>query len=194
MTRQRRGQVIAQRQPLLVIVLEREDAFIGAVHIRQELAQRVGIFEGRRLQRLEAITFIDPADGVQHVRSAAISAGAAVAETARQPGFGSGLLGRTHGSCRNLEIVRGCTGPPDAAARNRLRAVIRYYISNTYKRAALPLAPYHVAMRTRKKLRRSLVSQSKVYPDAASALEGVTFDGMTVMSGGFGLSRQSRKP
>ena len=28
----------------------------------------------------------------------------------------------------------------------------------------------------------------KVYPDAASALEGVLFDGMTIMSGGFGLS------
>ncbi|WP_349359463.1 CoA transferase subunit A [Stappia sp.] len=28
---------------------------------------------------------------------------------------------------------------------------------------------------------------SKVYPDAASALEGLTFDGMTVMAGGFGL-------
>jgi len=27
----------------------------------------------------------------------------------------------------------------------------------------------------------------KVYPDAASALKGLTFDGMTVMSGGFGL-------
>ncbi len=30
--------------------------------------------------------------------------------------------------------------------------------------------------------------KSKVYADAASALEGVPFDGMTVMSGGFGLS------
>ncbi len=29
---------------------------------------------------------------------------------------------------------------------------------------------------------------SKVYPDAKSALEGVLFDGMTIMSGGFGLS------
>ncbi len=28
---------------------------------------------------------------------------------------------------------------------------------------------------------------SKIYPDAASALAGITFDGMTVMSGGFGL-------
>jgi 3-oxoacid CoA-transferase subunit A len=32
------------------------------------------------------------------------------------------------------------------------------------------------------------VTESKVYPDAASALKGLTFDGMTVMSGGFGLS------
>jgi 3-oxoacid CoA-transferase subunit A len=30
--------------------------------------------------------------------------------------------------------------------------------------------------------------KSKVYADAASALEGVLFDGMTIMSGGFGLS------
>ncbi len=28
---------------------------------------------------------------------------------------------------------------------------------------------------------------NKVYPDAASALEGLTFDGMTIMAGGFGL-------
>ncbi|PCI48419.1 MAG: succinyl-CoA--3-ketoacid-CoA transferase, partial [Alphaproteobacteria bacterium] len=27
----------------------------------------------------------------------------------------------------------------------------------------------------------------KPYPDAASALEGVIFDGMTIMAGGFGL-------
>ena len=29
--------------------------------------------------------------------------------------------------------------------------------------------------------------KSKIFPDAASALAGLTFDGMTVMSGGFGL-------
>jgi 3-oxoacid CoA-transferase subunit A len=28
---------------------------------------------------------------------------------------------------------------------------------------------------------------SKIYPNAAAALEGLTFDGMTIMSGGFGL-------
>ncbi len=27
----------------------------------------------------------------------------------------------------------------------------------------------------------------KIYPDAKAALEGLTFDGMTVMAGGFGL-------
>ncbi len=32
------------------------------------------------------------------------------------------------------------------------------------------------------------MAESKVYPDAASALKSLTFDGMTVMSGGFGLS------
>ena len=32
------------------------------------------------------------------------------------------------------------------------------------------------------------MAANKVYPDAASALKGVAFDGMTVMSGGFGLS------
>ena len=32
------------------------------------------------------------------------------------------------------------------------------------------------------------MSRKKVYPDAAAALEGVLFDGMTIMSGGFGLS------
>jgi len=32
------------------------------------------------------------------------------------------------------------------------------------------------------------LAQSKVYRDAAAALSGLTFDGMTIMSGGFGLS------
>jgi len=32
------------------------------------------------------------------------------------------------------------------------------------------------------------MSRSKVYSDAASAVEGLLFDGMTIMSGGFGLS------
>ena len=60
---QRRGQVIAQRQPLLVIVLEGEDAGIGPVLVGQELAQRVGVFHEGLLHRLEAIGLVDLLDG-----------------------------------------------------------------------------------------------------------------------------------
>ncbi len=53
--RQRRGQVVAQRQPLLVVVLEREHAFVRPVLVGQELAERVGVFDRRRLYRLETV-------------------------------------------------------------------------------------------------------------------------------------------
>ncbi len=53
--RQRRGQVVAQRQPLLVVVLEREHALVRPVLVGQELAERVGVFDRRRLHRLEAV-------------------------------------------------------------------------------------------------------------------------------------------
>jgi 3-oxoacid CoA-transferase subunit A len=71
----------------------------------------------------------------------------------------------------------------------RQGTAIKYYKSNTYKRAALPLALSHLPVRTTENKREcQTVAANKVYPDAASALKGVTFDGMTVMSGGFGLS------
>jgi len=43
--RQRRGQVVAQRHPLLVIVLQSEHTLVRTVGVGQELAERVGIFE-----------------------------------------------------------------------------------------------------------------------------------------------------
>ena len=52
---ERRGQIVAQRQPLLVVVLEREHALVGPVLVGQELAERVGIFDGRGVERLEAV-------------------------------------------------------------------------------------------------------------------------------------------
>ncbi len=55
---ERRGQIIAQRQPLLVVVLERKDAFVRPILIRQEFAERIGIFDERRLDRLEAVELI----------------------------------------------------------------------------------------------------------------------------------------
>src|SRR6185312_6487468 len=47
---------------------------------------------------------------------------------------------------------------------------------------------HYVAVRTSPNGKGDRLVQSKVYPDAASALKGVTFDGMTLMAGGFGLS------
>ena len=63
---QRRRQIVAQRQPLLVVVLKRKHALVGPVLIGQEFAERVGIFDRRRLQRLEAIELIDGANRLQH--------------------------------------------------------------------------------------------------------------------------------
>src|SRR5664279_4017648 len=52
---QRRGQVVAQRNPLLVVVLEREHALVGPVLVGQEFAERVGVLHRRGFHRLEAI-------------------------------------------------------------------------------------------------------------------------------------------
>src|SRR6185437_6627949 len=51
---------------------------------------------------------------------------------------------------------------------------IKYYISRPYKRPALPLASPHVAMRTSPDGRGAEKLSSKVYPDATTALKGVT--------------------
>ena len=72
---QRRRQVIAQRQPFLVLVLEREDAGVGPVLVGQEFAQRIGKFEGRRIERLVTIGIVDAADGRQHLFQRADLAG-----------------------------------------------------------------------------------------------------------------------
>ena len=64
--RERRGQVVAQRQPLLVVVLEREHALVRPVLVGQEFAERVGVFDRRRLHRLEAVALVDRADRLDH--------------------------------------------------------------------------------------------------------------------------------
>ena len=62
MAGERRGQVVAQAHPLLVVVLQREHALVRPVGIGQELAERIGIFEQRRLDRIEAVALVDFAD------------------------------------------------------------------------------------------------------------------------------------
>ena len=67
MARQGRGQVITQAHPLIVIVLEREDALIGTIDVRQKLAQGIGIFEGGGFQRIEAIALVNRPNSREHL-------------------------------------------------------------------------------------------------------------------------------
>ena len=82
---QRRGEIVAQRQPLVVVVLEGKHALVGAILIGQELAQRLGVFDERRLDGFEAIELVDLADGLHHAGGAGDLGGSAVRESARQP-------------------------------------------------------------------------------------------------------------
>ncbi len=85
--RQRRREIITQADPLLVIVLEREHALVGAVLIRQELAERVGVFHRRRLHRLKAVELVDLLDGSDHAPRRGDLGGAAISQATRQAGF-----------------------------------------------------------------------------------------------------------
>lgn len=87
MTGERRGQVVTQRHPLLVIVLQREHALVRPVAVRQELAERIGIFEQRRFERIETIMLIDFPDLCRHLVDGADIAGRPVDEAARQAGL-----------------------------------------------------------------------------------------------------------
>ena len=82
--RKRRGQVVAQREPLLVIVLEGEHALVRAVLVGKELSERVGIFDGGRLERLEAIALIDLADAIEHAPRRGDVGWSAIREATRQ--------------------------------------------------------------------------------------------------------------
>ena len=82
---ERRRQVVAQRQPALVIVLEREHALVGPVEVGQEFAERLGIFDEGRLDRLEAIELVGLADRRHDPVGGRKIGRAAVGEAARQP-------------------------------------------------------------------------------------------------------------
>jgi hypothetical protein len=65
--RQRRGQVIAQREPVAGILLPGEHPGMGPVDIGQILAQRLERFHRRAVQRLEPPLAVDGRDGRQHL-------------------------------------------------------------------------------------------------------------------------------
>ena len=93
---ERSRQVIAQRQPLLVIILKREDAFIRAVEIGQEFAERFRIFNEGCFHCFKAVELIDLANGRCHAMCGGNLARATVSKAARQTGFDGrfrGLVG-----------------------------------------------------------------------------------------------------
>src|SRR5262249_54061156 len=84
---ERRGEVVAERQPLIVVVLEGEHALIWPVLVGEELAERVGIFDGRRIQRLKAVGLEYVLDLGEHVRRRAKLARGRVEKALRQAGL-----------------------------------------------------------------------------------------------------------
>ncbi len=64
---QRRGQVIAQRQPVFVLFQPGKHALIGAVDIGQEFAQGFDRLHRRAFQRLKAIAMVNRGDLLQHI-------------------------------------------------------------------------------------------------------------------------------
>ena len=87
MARQRGRQVIAQRQPLLVIILKGKHALVRAVLIRQKLAQRIGVFDKGGFHRLETEALVDGADLAHHLFGCADIGRRTVGEATRQAGL-----------------------------------------------------------------------------------------------------------
>jgi hypothetical protein len=98
---ERRGHVIAQRQPRAV-VFEGEDPVVGAVHIGQELAQRLDGFHRARLQRIEAVAVIDLGDLREHPVALGHFGAEVVAEAFRRLRLGARLF---------LLLGHGCPEP-----------------------------------------------------------------------------------
>ena len=96
------GEVVAERHPLLVIILQRKHAFVRAVGVGQEFAQRIGVFEGGGLKRLEAVLLIDGGDAGQERPLQRHIAAAPILQPAGDAGLWAELAGRVgsvgHGS------------------------------------------------------------------------------------------------
>ena len=120
---ERGGQVVAEREPLLVVVLEREHALVRPVLVGQEFAERLGIFDERRLHRLEAVELVGRPDrssmrsvaAIRRVRSTKPRGRRAFS---RVVGFGR------HGSHRGWTLPRGIARAP-RSSKHRPRGECR---------------------------------------------------------------------
>ena len=108
---ERRGQVVAKREPVarflgLRILLPRKHTGVRAVDIRQEGAQRLDRFHGRRFQRIEAIAMIDRRDLVEHRLALNDVSAEIVAKALGRFRLGArGLLGFGHGPYLGVTAV-----------------------------------------------------------------------------------------
>src|SRR5205085_4004770 len=91
-TRERRGQIVAQRKPLAIVINEREHALIRPVKIRKKLPERVGVLEGRRLKRVEAVRFKYVTDRVEAGALCGDFCRCAAINSRRPRGFGRSSL------------------------------------------------------------------------------------------------------
>ena len=85
---ERRGEIVAQRQPLLVIILKGEHAFVRSILVGKELAERIGIFDGRRLHCLESVPLVNCANALEHAPRGRNLGGSAIAKSAGQARVG----------------------------------------------------------------------------------------------------------
>ena len=97
--RKRRCQVVAERNPAVVVAFPGKDTFVGPVHIRKKLAQRLDRFDGRAFKRVEAVAMVDLRNARQHLRAFGHIWAKIVAEALGRDRLGArGLLLFRHGS------------------------------------------------------------------------------------------------
>ena len=94
--RQRSSMIVAQGDPLLVIVLKREDAFVGTIGVGQKLAESVDIFERAGVEGIEAPALVNRADGIHEPAFSGDDCRCPVRKAPRFTGFRALLLVRRH--------------------------------------------------------------------------------------------------
>jgi hypothetical protein len=99
---ERRREVVAQGEPLLVVVLEREHPLVRAIEVGQELAERVRIFEEWGLDGFEPVELEDLTDRLEHPPRRGDLQRLTIGEPAGDAGLHSlGLFGG-HGGTRGV--------------------------------------------------------------------------------------------
>ena len=114
---ERRRHVVAQAHPLLVLVLEREHAGIGPVLVGQKLAERIGVLDGRRLERRKAVALVDATDRRQHLVEAGEFGGLDITEALGRARFGSARSRGVWFGLGHMDWVRVAEGSATAPGK-----------------------------------------------------------------------------